>query len=69
MRFRKIQFETLSDDSSSRRLSIIITGNKPELMINETNDFPDGTNETVQVSHFETEALYKALHEIFSAKP
>jgi hypothetical protein len=69
MRLRTIKFETLNDDASTRKLSIIITGDKPEMMINETNDFPDGTNETVQISRFETEFLYKALHEIFSAKP
>jgi hypothetical protein len=68
MRLRHLKFETIDDDSSTRRLSIIITGNKPEIMINETKDFPDGANETVQISCFETEALYKALHEIFSAK-
>ena len=69
MRLRTIKFETLNDDSSTRRLTIMIAGNKPEIMITATSDDSDGLNEAVQISCFETEVLYKALHEIFSAKP
>ena len=66
MRFQQMDFEIIRTDGKDHKVSIIIAGVKPELMINERvgDDF-----ETVQV-HFEaTHALYLALHKIYSAKP
>ena len=65
-----MNFETLNDDLSTHMVSIIISGDKPELMINEMITNTDGSNfETVQVSQDQTHALYLALHNIYSAKP
>jgi hypothetical protein len=66
MKFQQMDFEIIRTDGQDHKVSIIIAGVKPELMINERvgDDF-----ETVQV-HFEaTHALYLALHKIYSAKP
>jgi hypothetical protein len=65
-----MNFETLNDDLSTHILSIIISGDKPELMINEMVTHADGSNsETVQVSQDQTHALYLALHNIYLVKP
>jgi hypothetical protein len=66
MKFQQMDFEIIRTDGQDHKVSIIIAGAKPELMINERlgDEF-----ETVQV-HFEaTHALYLALHKIYSAKP
>ena len=69
MKMKRMNFETLNDDLSTHMVSIIISGDKPELMINEMVTNADGSNsETVQVLQDQTHALYLALHEIFSAK-
>jgi hypothetical protein len=69
MKMKRMNFETLNDDLSTHMVSIIISGDKPKLMINEMVTNADGSNsETVQVSQNQTHALYLALHEIFSAK-
>lgn len=65
---KRMNFETLNDDLSTHILSIIISGDKPELMINEMVTNTDGPNsETVQISQDSTYALYLALHKIYSA--
>jgi hypothetical protein len=70
MKMKRMNFETLNDDLSTHILSIIISGDKPELMINEMVTNADGSNsETVQISQDSTYALYLALHKIYSAKP
>jgi hypothetical protein len=70
MKMKRMNFETLNDNLSTHTLSIIISGNKPELMINETTKDSDEDNcETVQVSQDATHALYLALHSIYLAKP
>ena len=70
MKIKRMNFETLNDDLSTHTLSIIIQGDKPELMINENFTNNDESNsETVQVSRDQTHALYLALHNIYSAKP
>jgi hypothetical protein len=70
MKIKSMNFETLNDDHSTHSVSIIISGNKPELMINETTKNSGEDNcETVHVSQDPTHALYLALHSIYSAKP
>ena len=70
MKMKRMNFETLNDDLSTHIVSIIISGDKPELMINEMVTNADGSNsETVQVSQDQTHALYLVLHKIYSAKP
>jgi len=66
MRFQQIQFNSIKNDEKEHTVSIIISGDKPELMINERlgDEF-----ETVQVHSDATHALYLALHKIYSAKP
>lgn len=65
MRFQQMDFHLTRTDGQDHKVSIIIAGKKPELMINERlgDEF-----ETVQV-HFEaTHALYLALHKIYLEK-
>jgi hypothetical protein len=70
MKMKRMNFETLNDDLSTHIVSIIISGDKPELMINEMVTNADGFNsETVQVSQDQTHALYLVLHNIYLAKP
>ena len=70
MKMKRMNFETLNDDLSTHILSIIISGDKPGLMINEMVTHDDCSNsETVQVYPDATHALYLALHKIYSAKP
>ena len=66
MRFQQIDFQSIKNDGREHKVSIIISGDKPELMINERqgDEF-----ETVQVHPDATHALYLALHKIYSAKP
>jgi hypothetical protein len=66
MRFQQIDFQQTKNDGQEHKVSIIISGDKPELMINERlgDEF-----ETVQVHREATHALYLALHKIYSAKP
>lgn len=66
MRFQQMDFHLVRTDGQDHKVSIIIAGVKPELMINERvgDEF-----ETVQVHSEATHALYLALHKIYSAKP
>jgi hypothetical protein len=66
MRFEKMDFQYRERDGKGHKVSIIISGDIPELMINERNGFEV---ETVQVHSEATHALYLALHKIYSAKP
>jgi hypothetical protein len=74
MIFKKIDYETILD-MFSYKISIIISGETPELMIAEICNYSEDHDEdedeinTVQVSSEATEALYLALHKIYSAKP
>lgn len=65
MRFQKIDFSHMQDDGQEHKVSIIIAGVNPELMINEHQG---DDSETVQVHSMATHALYKALHKIYLAK-
>jgi hypothetical protein len=66
MRFQEIEFHSIKNDGRGHKVSIIVAGAKPELIINERqgDEF-----ETVQVHAEATHALYLALHKIYSAKP
>lgn len=66
MKFKKIDFSHTQDDGQEHKVSIIIVGFKPELLINEHRG---NDRETVQVHPEATHALYLALHAIYSAKP
>lgn len=55
----------MQDDGQEHKVSIIIAGVNPELMINEHQG---DDSETVQVHSMATHALYKALHKIYLAK-
>lgn len=65
MIFQQIDFQSTRDDGQEHKVSIIIAGDKPELMINERNGFEF---ETVQVHTEATHALYLALHKIYSSQ-
>jgi hypothetical protein len=70
MKMKRMNFEILNDDLSTHILSIIISGDKPELMINEmVTNANESNSETVQVSQDQTYALYLSLHKIYSVKP
>lgn len=66
MRFQQMDFHLIRTDGKEHKVSIIVAGAKPELIINERqgDEF-----ETVQVHSEATHALYLALHKIYSAKP
>jgi hypothetical protein len=66
MRFQQIEFHSIKNDGQEHKVSIIVAGAKPELIINERlgDEF-----ETVQVHAEATHALYLALHKIYSVKP
>ena len=73
MNVKKIVFENFdTDDYGFHRVSILITGKKPALMINETSKHNDGEGEqceTIQLTSAATVALYEELHKIYSSKP
>ena len=66
MIFEEIDFRFIDDNGSFSKLSIVISGDKPELMISE---FIVDKLEIVQINVEATHALYLALHKIYSAKP
>jgi hypothetical protein len=61
-----MDFHLIRTDGKEHKVSIIVAGAKPELIINERqgDEF-----ETVQVHAEATHALYLSLHKIYSAKP
>ena len=65
MRFQQMDFHLIRTDGKEHKVSIIVAGAKPELIINESqgDEF-----ETVQVHAEATHALYLALQKIYSAK-
>jgi hypothetical protein len=65
MRFEQMDFQYRKNDGVGHKVSIIISGDKPSLMINEKHGFE---METVQVHAEATHALYLALHKIYSSE-